>query len=848
MAKPGPHTAATFAEASPAERAKLLGVSNVVMAGFGLPDDDRKAEELTAQVADSRRIVWEIMPEGKDSDRPFDYGKSIHRVRALADRYPQIEGVLLDDMSTVKIDRGFKPQHIRQVRELLGDLHARIKVWGVLYTMSFDRPNMNDYIRELDVINLWTWHAKDIPNLARNVEYCERTFPGKPIVLGLYLYDYGENRRMPRELLERQCATALELACAGRIQGIVFLTITNDTEVVTWTADWIKRVGDRKLTMPASRPEQTGPIPGSRLPGGGPRSLMGLSRQTTRIGETTNMIGQTILLALLASEAAETGARNTQPAPTPDTSKADVLHLKIGEGAGWSFLGGPWTEDKDGIIRPPDRRNLHSRAFCKARAFKDLTAEFEFNGNYRETGTGSAGLILRAADAHHFYFVWFPWGGQQLRAKHFWAAVAKVEGDGYLRNIKAAWVPGVPSETDRWYNVRVTAEGPTIRVWVDGRRALDVIDSSYSSGYVGLAGYGWYMFRTIRISGREVPPPTWKDPTEIPTHAFTVGLTSENMPSGCVAPNGDVLLAAGNTLVRSTDKGRTWGKAEPLPDKLGTVTDYGNTMFRTPTGRLIVMLYRPQADIQKPAPEILIAESPDNGRTWSDPVPSQVAPNWPAQPKNLVPYGPLVATQDETLLRFLLGGVKEENDTFTDVRTWSAIHCKAFVIRSTDGGKSWSAPIEIDRPSWCDTPRGKIPGSLDLTEPTGVAIGNVVTVLVRPVYSPTMWQCWSHNAGATWDAAARATFPGYAQSMVRTRSGAILCAHRYPHYSVNISTDGGLNWDEGTVVDYPVWAMGCMIEVEPDTVLCTYMNAERNQPLLAQRIRVGRDRIAPLLQ
>jgi len=46
------------------------------------------------------------------------------------------------------------------------------------------------------------------------------------------------------------------------------------------------------------------------------------------------------------------------------------------------------------------------------------------------------------------------------------------------------------------------------------------------------------------------------------------------------------------------------------------------------------------------------------------------------------------------------------------------------------------------------------------------------------------------------------------------------------------------NWDEGTIIDYPAWAMGCMVEVEPDVVLCTYMNAQRDQPLLAQLFRV----------
>ena len=82
--------------------------------------------------------------------------------------------------------------------------------------------------------------------------------------------------------------------------------------------------------------------------------------------------------------------------------------------------------------------------------------------------------------------------------------------------------------------------------------------------------------------------------------------------------------------------------------------------------------------------------------------------------------------------------------------------------------------------------------------------------------------------------------------MTRTASGAILCAHRYPLHSVNASYDDGLHWDPGTVIDYPAWAMGCMVEVEPDMVLVTYMNAQRNQPLLAQLVRVSQDRIAPL--
>ena len=63
---------------------------------------------------------------------------------------------------------------------------------------------------------------------------------------------------------------------------------------------------------------------------------------------------------------------------------------------------------------------------------------------------------------------------------------------------------------------------------------------------------------------------------------------------------------------------------------------------------------------------------------------------------------------------------------------------------------------------------------------------------------------------------------------------------------MNVSRDDGLNWDAGTIIDYPVWGMGCIVEVEPEVLLCTYMNAERAQPLLAQSVRVLRDGVAPI--
>lgn len=544
--------------------------------------------------------------------------------------------------------------------------------------------------------------------------------------------------------------------------------------------------------------------------------------------------------------------------------------LTLGNGSNWHFLTGQdmpikWTENSEGIIDPlvdfadkPPYSGLvphgyqPKRAFYTRTAYGDLRAEFDYKPYYDYQGSGHAGMILRAQDPNHFYIVYFPYTGQTLRSKNFLAAIGKVEGDGYIRNLGLVWVPNVPSESERWYSVRVEATGPRIEVWVDGRESLTVTDDTYKSGLIGLAGQGRFLFRNVNVSGDARAPGPWNDQATIPEYSFQVGLAG-NMPSGCIAPNGDVLLAAGLQLVRSTDKGRTWGAPEELPAFLDSVGDYANTMFCTSAGRLMIMLAHMKGGDS--GPEISIGESGDNGHTWSQPVPSEVGGDWSGRPtseKGMTPYGPLVETEDGTLLRFFLYGVSEKNaDTMISGRkvnlySWANNAYKAFAMRSTDGGQAWSGPIEIDEPSFFRSPRGTLSGSTDFTEPTGVAIGNQVMVTIRPVYSPYMWQCWSDDSGKTWDAASRTTFPGYAQSMIRLKSGVIVCGHRAPHYSINMSRDDGLNWDGGTIIDYRVWGMGCLIEVEADTLLCTYMGNGPTEPLNAQLIRVTPSGIEPV--
>jgi hypothetical protein len=278
-------TLASYAQASPSQRAALLDLPNVILGGMGMPNEDDAAIAITRAAASARQLVWkiavdgELITSGKDGKSGYAwYDQRTAQVRMLVDQFPQINGVMIDDLSTVGLRGGIKAEHIDNLRNLLGQPDDRIRIWGELYTASLNnfilRPSGKDYgltdaVRALDVIVLTEWNAADLPKLAQNVAACRRIFPNKELVLNIVLYDYDGQRRMPLALLEYQCDQALRMLHAGQINGIIITATLNDPPALKWTAAWLKGIGDQELggsTATTKQAEVPAPDPAT-LPG-----------------------------------------------------------------------------------------------------------------------------------------------------------------------------------------------------------------------------------------------------------------------------------------------------------------------------------------------------------------------------------------------------------------------------------------------------------------------------------------------------------------------------------------------------------------------------------------------------
>ena len=511
------------------------------------------------------------------------------------------------------------------------------------------------------------------------------------------------------------------------------------------------------------------------------------------------------------------------------------MDLKIGNGKDWTFVASRWSDTAGGEITcscTEDGLGLqgYCLAFQNIKAYSDLEAEFTV---CMTTLHADIGFILRAQDPTHYYLIHFPQSGQSYRGQHFWAALSKADGSGYLRFIKLAHVQRVASNpAGLRHKARVKVTGDRFQVWINGYPALDVHDSTFTSGRIGLAGFEEFHHGKVTVKATEVQANPWNEPVpQIKNwfNPFTDSETPQGNPRLARTPNGDLLCTFWSgeqktriNLARSTDNGLTWA-VRPVPENL-----IGDIHLLN-DGRLVSF------EISKQ--EARWSQSDDDGKTWATPTPIPTD-HW-TTPMNLKGRQ-LLDLKDGTLVRF---GLASHASSSQPITKWGAEHLQAFSIRSTDGGRSWSDPINLDSAS---SDLGELEGNLDLTETVAFETNDGrIMCLIRPIYSPWMWETWSYDQAKSWTPCVRGPFAGYAPSaMIKTQSGMAMIPTRFPGLTIHITQDDGVTWDEGTYIDSSIWAHGALCEIEPDLVLFIYEDSWRNL-LRAQFIRVTASGLVP---
>jgi len=528
--------------------------------------------------------------------------------------------------------------------------------------------------------------------------------------------------------------------------------------------------------------------------------------------------------------------------------------LTISDGQAWSFLNCRWEDGEAGLLCPINEDRVpgvvyddESGAFLAVRhdrCYQDFTVTVRLRFH---SGHAGARILFRLRDIGRYYALDIPWCGQQSRNRHMWAGLILADGTPLQRYLQFKLIPEVAPQNERWYTARIECTGSRIRAWIEGRLVVDVEDATYADGMIGVmgitpAGYGAVTdFAALDVQGTCQPPPTWPGLAPLPPHWVTPcpetdPETFQSYPGIIRSLNGDLTASSpfGNPggeepryikWVRSRDAGRTWS----APEQATLHKGFGANFVRQ-DGAWVTFHNRPGAT---GAHAYFTYVSADEGRTWKGPNPLNVVGDWPAEVGESFVCGQPLRLRDGTVLVPI--SCVREFGPYVNAKVSTD-----YVLRSTDDGESWEAPV------WCDASNtGETIFTVGNFSEIGLAEteDNVVIGYGRPGPWPYMWRVQSHDGGKTWEPASFGAFPGYCSTLTRTASGALIAVRRFPYLGANVSWDNGVTWDAGTVLDYPIWANHQALEVEPDVVLVNYMGYI-GRPGQADR-RVLRLRVCP---
>lgn len=258
---------------TPAEGAFYLGVPNLLL----IRNHDRpelpggqqwRAKTTFEQYAISfeplDRVVWSVVGSGGKGGMG-----ELYPVIELAKKYPNISGIYLDDF-IVDCKRqpdgrlvgrpALQPAELEAARKAMGSLKRPMEIWVTLYSHELlpnhpgyrgCDPPLANFLHLFDVLTLWTWNSEELPKLDESLAALEAVAPKScRIALGMYVWDFHNNRPVPVELMKHQCESGLKWLHEKRIHEMIFLGNTGldlGLPSVDFARKWIAEVGGQAL-------------------------------------------------------------------------------------------------------------------------------------------------------------------------------------------------------------------------------------------------------------------------------------------------------------------------------------------------------------------------------------------------------------------------------------------------------------------------------------------------------------------------------------------------------------------------------------------------------------------------
>ena len=207
---------------TPEEFAEVYGIKNAFMVSYG-GNIQPPFNGLAKRLSSLREIKWSVLGDSSTPLPDAELGNT-DDILAVLDGAENITGGIVDDFFSPERMERFPPEVLKKIKKALNA--KGLDFWCVLYDMQLDL-DLEKYLDCFDGVTFWIWKSTELPNTRKHLDKLFSLIKDKPVMLGIYLFDYGTGGiPMDARLFEDQISTYFELLRRSKIDGVIFCSST----------------------------------------------------------------------------------------------------------------------------------------------------------------------------------------------------------------------------------------------------------------------------------------------------------------------------------------------------------------------------------------------------------------------------------------------------------------------------------------------------------------------------------------------------------------------------------------------------------------------------------------------
>ncbi|MDP6438100.1 MAG: hypothetical protein QGH74_00535 [Candidatus Brocadiia bacterium] len=225
------------------------GARNVIMAG-GLPLDRSSLDAMPS----ARRIICKsgihAFADGKAIMDRDEFLGNLRAAKEFAASDERIEAFHVDDFSGTSIDAGVTSEHVTQLQFANVVERPQLPLGVTNYTAHLERPELPPPLQYFAYMLVPLWHADQIDTVPEALNRLSNMSGGKPMILCLYVRDFGNAKPIPHQLMQRHLDLAERLVRQERVTGLCICgtcMMDLDWESNRCFYEWLDRVGDTTI-------------------------------------------------------------------------------------------------------------------------------------------------------------------------------------------------------------------------------------------------------------------------------------------------------------------------------------------------------------------------------------------------------------------------------------------------------------------------------------------------------------------------------------------------------------------------------------------------------------------------